>query len=306
MEATVHQLLAFITAVLGLICIIVFLYLIDHAAKMLRPVSLAKRLGEDGLAVIDSLYPDQFADTPSITSSPQSFTAAARTIPRPGKSGIVIAVNTKRLVAEAQKANGVIEFVPRVGDLVGSGEPLFLLHGGAGAIDEHKLRASVVLGTERTIEQDPLFALRILVDIAIKALSKAINDPTTAVLAIDQLHRLLRRAGKRNLGTDQILDDSGQLRVIFHTPNWEDFVGLAFTEIRLCGAESIQIPRRLRAVIVNLKDTVPSQRHPVLCKELELLDRTIARLYVLPEDLQLARIADPQGLGGSSHSADVG
>jgi uncharacterized membrane protein len=125
MEATVHQLLAFITAVLGLICIIVFLYLIDHAAKMLRPVSLAKRLGEDGLAVIDSLYPDQFADTPSITSSPQSFTAAARTIPHPGKSGIVIAVNTKRLVAEAQKANGVIKFVPSVGDLVGSGEPLF-------------------------------------------------------------------------------------------------------------------------------------------------------------------------------------
>ena len=66
--------------------------------------------------------------------------------------------------------------------------------------------------------------------------------------------------------------------MIFHTPNWEDFVGLAFTEIRLCGAESIQIPRRLRAVMVNLKDTVPSQRHPVLCKELELLDRTIARL----------------------------
>jgi Predicted membrane protein len=68
------------------------------------------------------------------------------------------------------------------------------------AIDERKLRASVVLGDERTMEQDPLFGFRILVDIAIKALSKAINDPTTAVLAIDQLHRLLRSAGRRNLG----------------------------------------------------------------------------------------------------------
>jgi uncharacterized membrane protein len=93
-----------------------------------------------------------------------------------------------------------------------------------------KLRASVVLGAERTMEQDPLFAFRILVHIAIKALSKAINDPTTAVLAIDQLHRLLRSAGRRNLRTDQILDRAGNLRVIFRTPNWEDFVHLAFSE----------------------------------------------------------------------------
>jgi uncharacterized membrane protein len=109
---------------------------------------------------------------------------------------------------------------PASGDFVGSGEPLFLLHGGAEAADEQKLRACVVLGAERTMEQDPLFAFRILVDIAIKALSKAINDPTTAVLAIDQLHRLLRSAGTRNLRTDQILDQAGKLRVIFRTPAW--------------------------------------------------------------------------------------
>ena len=86
----------------------------------------------------------------------------------------------------------MIELAPQVGDFVGVGEPLFFLHGGAAAIDEHTLRACIVFGSERTMEQDPLFAFRILVDIAIKALSAAINDPTTAVLAIDQLHRLLR------------------------------------------------------------------------------------------------------------------
>jgi len=206
------------------------------------------------------------------------------------------------LFAEAEKAKGVIEFVPQVGDFVGSGEPLFLLHGGAEAVDERKLRACVVVGAERTIEQDPLFAFRILVDIAIKALSKAINDPTTAVLAIDQLHRLLRSAGTRNLRTDQILDRAGNLRVIFRTPNWEDFVHLAFSEIRFYGAENMQIARRLRAMTVNLTDTLPAQRHSALCKELELLDRAIERLYILPEDLKLARIPDSQGLGGSSHT----
>jgi Predicted membrane protein (DUF2254) len=146
------------------------------------------------------------------------------------------------------------------------------------------------------------FAARILVDIAIKALSKAINDPTTAVLAIDRFNRLLRRAGKRNLGTDQVLSRSGEVRVIFQTPSWEDFVNLAFSEIRFYGAENIQIARRLRAMIANLKDTLPAQRHLALCEQLDLLDRMIEKVYILPEDLKLARIPDPQGLGGSSHS----
>jgi len=301
-ETSVHQLVAFVVGLLGLICIVAFLFLIDYAARLLRPVSLVRRVGEYGLAVMESVYPERSAEAQSIAGSQQSPGPAERTILHRGKSAIVVAVNVGRLFVEAEKAKGMIEFVPQVGDFIGSGEPLFLLHGGADAIDERKLRASVVLGSERTMDQDPLFAFRILVDIAIKALSKAINDPTTAVLAIDQLHRLLRSAGTRNLRTDQILDRAGKLRVIFRTPNWEDFVHLAFSEIRFYGAENMQIARRLRAMIVNLTDVLPGQRHSALCKELELLDRAIERLYVLPEDLKLARIPDSQGLGGSSHS----
>jgi len=303
-ETTVHEIVAFVAGLLGLICIIAFLFLIDYAARMLRPVSLVRRVGQNGLAVMESVYPEESSEAQSIAASRQSPGPVERTILHRGKSAIVVAANVQALVAEAEKAKGVIEFAPQIGDLVGSAEPLFLLHDGADAINERKLRASVVLGDERTMEQDPLFAFRILVDIAIKALSKAINDPTTAVLAIDQLHRLLRSAGRRNLRTDQILDRAGKLRVIFRTPNWEDFVHLAFSEIRFYGAESMQIARRLRAMIVNLRDTLPAQRHSALDKELELLDRTIAKLYVLPEDLKLASIPDLQGLGGSSHSAE--
>src|SRR6516225_10513313 len=303
-ETSVHQFVVFLAGLLGLICIVAFLFLIDYAARMLRPVSLIRRVGEYGLAVMESVYPERSAEAQSRAGSQQSPGPAERTILHRGKSAIVVAVNVETLVAEAEKAKRVIEFAPQVGDFVGSGEPLFMLHGGADAIDDRKLRASVVLGSERTMSQDPLFAFRILVDIGIKALSKAINDPTTAVLAIDQLHRLLRSAGKRNLRTDQILDRAGKLRVIFRTPNWEDFVHLAFSEIRFYGAENIQIARRLRAMIVNLTDTLPAERHSALCKELELLDRAIERLYVLPEDLKLARIPDSQGLGESPHSEE--
>jgi uncharacterized membrane protein len=121
------------------------------------------------------------------------------------------------------------------------------VYGGAATINGSQLRSAVAFGQERTIEQDATFAFRVIVDIASKALSKAINGPTTAVLAIDQLHRLLRSVGWRNLQNNSIYDGKGRLRVIFPTPNWEDFVQLTFREIRIYGTENLQIARRLRA-----------------------------------------------------------
>ena len=217
-----------------------------------------------------------------------------------GTSGIVLAVNLKPLMTEAERSNGVIEFVPQVGDFVAVDEPLFNLYGGARSIDGGTLRASIAFGSERTLDQDPTFAFRIVVDIALRALSPAINDPTTAVLAIDQLHRMLRAVGKRHLRTDEIINKSGQLRVVFRTPNWEDFVHLSFSEIRACGSNNLQIVRRLRAMIDNLTRTLPAHRHAALLQELSLLNREIEKNFVYPEELALARIADVQGLGGHS------
>jgi uncharacterized membrane protein len=295
---TVHQFNTFIAGVLGLVSIAVFLYLIDYAARLLRPVSIVKRVGESGLAVINSLYPE-------LTKYPRSVERSSRpaspdrTVAKVRASGIVLAVDLDGLVAQAKQANGMIEFVPQVGDFVAADEPLFHLYGGAGTIDDRQLRAAVALGSERTIEQDPTFAFRILVDIAIKALSPAINDPTTAVLAIDQLHRLLRKVGLRLVSREQIRDETGELRLIFRTPNWEDFVHLTCTEIRHCGAGSIQIMRRLRSMLENLMQTLPPHRHAELRRQVELLDRTIEENYSFREDRVLAQIPDSQGLGGS-------
>jgi uncharacterized membrane protein len=179
-------------------------------------------------------------------------------------------------------------------------EPLFALYGGAVEVDDRRLRSTVALGPERTLEQDPMFAFRIVVDIALKALSPAINDPTTAVLAIDQVHRMLRAVGKRSLRGEVINDDGGQPRVIFRTPNWEDYVHVACREIRACGADNVQVARRMRAMLANLRATLPAHRRPALDQELDLLDRDVADRFRFPEDLALARIPDSQGFGGSS------
>jgi uncharacterized membrane protein len=300
LETTVPPVIAWISALLGIGSIAAFLYLIDYAARLLRPVSIVWRVGEEGRAVIESVYPDP-AEEPGVSAGPRGkLPSTDRIVAHHDRPGIVLAVNLKALVALAQKASVVIEFLPRVGDFVGTGDPLFRLYGGAGSIDERRLRGAVAFGPERTIEQDSTFAFRIIVDIAIKALSKAINDPTTAVLAIDQLQRLLRIVGNRHLLGEEILDGSGQLRVIFRTPNWQDFVQLTFSEIRLYGAENFQIARRLRAMIENLAQTLPEHRRPALRNELDLLDCALEKLYTLPKDLALARVPDTQGLGGAS------
>ena len=299
-DTKVHQLVLFLAASLGLLSFAAFFYLIDYASRLLRPISILARVGQAGLAVIEKVYPEpsrgaQVADVPRAAPGPPD-----RVIPHRGTSGIVLAANVEALVAAAERCDGTIEFVPQVGDFVAVDEPLFNLYGNASALDDGELRSAVALGSERTMEQDPTFAFRIVIDIALRALSPAINDPTTAVLALDQLHRLLRMVGKRHLRTDEIVDKSGRLRVIFRTPNWEDFVHLAFSETRDCGSGNLQVVRRLRAMLENLVLTLPEHRHPALREELTLLDREIEKRFPYPEVLALARVGDSQGLGGHS------
>ena len=297
---SVDQLIAFVAAVLGIMCFATFFFLIDYALRLLRPISILRFVGSAGLAVVESMYPDLSLGPDTPESKSQRLGEPDRIVSHQGSSEIVLAVNLEALIAEAGQTSGVIVFVPQVGDFVAVDEPLFGLYGGAKKIDEHVLRATVAFGSERTLEQDPTFAFRIIIDIALRALSTAINDPTTAVLAIDQLHRLLRLVGKRHLRTDEILDSAGELCVVFRTPNWEDFVNLAFSEIRACGSNNFQIVRRLRAMLENLIQTLPKHRHPALLDQLSLLDREIKRRFSYPEELALAGVADSQGLGGHS------
>jgi uncharacterized membrane protein len=304
-QDTVPQLVTLVAVLLGIACVTSFLFLIDYAARLLRPVRLVALVSDQGLDVIRSVYPEATGVEAAAGVTTGRLGQPARVVLQRGRSQIVLAVEIESLVQEARRLDGVIEFVPQVGDFVAADEPLFNLYGGATRVDDLMLHQSVAFGTERTMEQDPMFAFRILVDIALKALSPAINDPTTAVLAMDQVHRLLRVVGRRHLHDEGIRDAAGHVRVILRTPNWEDFVHIACNEIRACGAGSIQIARRQRAMLENLIRTLPAQRHAALREQLDLLDRALPDYYKFPEDLALARIPDSQGLGGASSGSRV-
>jgi uncharacterized membrane protein len=298
MEGTVQQFNVFTAGLLGLACLVAFLFLIDYAARLLRPASIVWRVAESGIAVLESVYPNRLIDKGAERPPPIYLGVPLALITHQGSSGTLLAVNQEALVKLAQASGAVIELVPSVGDFVSTDEPLFRIYGAGLTVSEHQLHTAVAVGPERTMEQDPTFAFRILCDIALKGLSKAINDPTTAVLAIDQIHRLLRVAGRRHLQHDLIVDAQGRVLVVVRTPNWGDYVHLAFREIRLHATEHIQIARRLRAMIENLIITLPEVRHPALLAELDLLDRTAQKVYWFEEDLALARVGDSQGLGG--------
>ena len=276
----------------------VFLFLVDYLCKSLRPVVVLRRIARVGGRVIEHVYPARLTELPQRPTDG----AGLPVDPRPRavdsvKDGVIHAYDIDGLHALARRADCVIELVPQVGDYVAVGDPLFRVHGPAPAVADRELLGSVALGQERTFQQDPTFALRIIVDIASKALSPAINDPTTAVLAIDQLHRLLRDAGLRCLDEERVRDASGRLRLVYRTPGWDDFVHLAVTEIRHFGAGSIQVSRRLRAMLENLIQRLPEERAGLLRQELALLQKSAERTFSDPEDRALAGVADPQGVG---------
>ena len=209
-----------------------------------------------------------------------------------------MAFDTLGLFSLGARFDCTIEIVPQVGDFVAFGDPLFRVFGAAADVPAAALQHSIAIGPERTFEQDPALALRVIVDIACKALSPAVNDPTTAVLALDEIHHLLRLLAQRNINDRVLTDAAGKHRLVFHTPDWEDFVNLAVTEIRHYGGESIQVVRRLRAMLENLVQTLPASRAALLRVQLALLRRSAERCFPEPEDQALAAISDPQGVGG--------
>lgn len=153
------------------------------------------------------------------------------------------------------------------------------IHGGKREIDEREMRKAFEMGQERTFEQDPKYAIRLLVDIAIKALSPVVNDPTTAVQALDQIEDLLLRLGRRRLEVGAVRDTGGALRLVLPVPSWEDFIILAFDEIRLYGAKSVQVMRRMKALASDLIAALPMERHAPLRHYQERLGATIARSF---------------------------
>jgi len=253
--------------------------------------------GDQGRHVIKTLYP-QSKPTAAAPGS-DSFRDLPRTqaLIHCGRPRSIQTVHISSLVNLATASGGVIEMVAAIGDTVVESTPLLHVYGAERPIDERRLWQALEIGAERTFDQDPKYALRLLVDIAIKALSPAINDPTTAVQALDQIEDLLLRLGQRHLEIGRYPDGNGRLRLVVPFPTWDDLLRLAFDEICAYGATSVQVMRRMNALVADLARALPEERRATLNYWGARLKATIARSFPDVEERIEASGEDRQGLG---------
>lgn len=251
---------------------------------------------DHGRRVIEQTYPP--LETPAATPDRTMLKGlgAAQTMHYKGSPRSLQALDTRALVDLAAAAGAVIEVKASVGDTLVEGTEMLRVHGGQ-PIDDAALRETFMVGSERTFEQDPKYTIRLVVDIAIKALSPAVNDPTTAVQALDQLEDLLRRLGRRRLEIGAVRGGDGALRVLAPHPAWDDFLSLAFDEIRYYGADSVQVMRRMKALAADLIVALPVERQASLRRHQQRLDATIAKSFADAVEKLEASVEDRQGLG---------
>jgi uncharacterized membrane protein len=287
---------AWVVVGLLLASVVMFISLIQRI-RLLQVNRMLIFTADQGRRVITTMYPSLKSLAKATESDDFHVLPRTQTLIHRGRPRSVQAVDIAALVNLAKVSGGVIEMIAAVGDTVVELTPFLQVFGADRPIDERKLRDGIAIGEERTFEQDPKYAIRLLVDIAIKALSPAINDPTTAVQALDQIEDLLLRLGQRNLEIGTYRDSDGKLRLVVPFPTWDDLIRLAFDEICAYGATSVQVMRRMNALVTDLAQAVPEDRRPTLKYWETRLKATIARSFPDNEERMEATRADRQGLG---------
>jgi uncharacterized membrane protein len=292
-----------LVALMLILSMLLFARLVQRLTD-LQITNVLQLIGDKGRQVIGEMFRD-LDKRPA--NSRKSGSRSAESIRLPpitqtliysGYPRIIAKFNTDALVRQAKQSGAIIEMMSAVGDTVLEGSVLLRVRGAKNKLADEEFLRAIHLGTERTFEQDPKYPIRLLVDIAIKALSPAINDPTTAVQAIDQIEDLLGRLGRHDLDAGFVEDSCGVLRLIVPVPTWEDYLTLSFDEIRQFGASSVQVMRRLRAALLGLAETmtIPARLEAVQ-RYLKHLDLFIERSPLDAEDKAIALQQDRQGLG---------
>ena len=282
-----------------LLSMLLFLRLLSKTTQGLRVAAVVGDVGRDAAKAIDRTYPEPIDDQDGEREETSRPSGLSRTVFYRGRPGIVLSFDIRHLVERARRHDAVIELMPRAGDLVANGFPLFQVYDDPeSAIDDQWLRGTVATGDERAMRHDPAFAFRLLADISAKALSPGVNDPTTSSQAMDQIELLLCRVGGRKL-TSARFDRDGTLRLRYRGPSWEDLLSLAVDETRQYGEKSIQVLRRLRALLVNVHDAVPAFRRPPVDEQISLLGAAAQRAFLDRSDQVLAIASDRQGLGAT-------
>ena len=216
-----------------------------------------------------------------------------------GPPAVLASIDRAALLRLARQTGAFVEVVPPIGQYLAPGAATLRLFGVERESQRRDQRRVLVLARQRTMDQDPAFAMRMFVDIAIRGLSPAVNDPTTAVQSIDRIETLLVDLHGRLPSGGLVLDADGTPRGSFPVPTWHEYFDLALVEIRHYGAGSAQVARRLRALHAHLLDVVDESERGRVELEQRLLDEQLAARFPDPEEREILSRPDRLGLGGA-------
>jgi hypothetical protein len=212
-------------------------------ASALAQVARRGREVIDGLYILDASAGDQ-QDGPGRASTASPAGKPPQEIRWPRASAVLQVIDVPRVLRAAEQANAEVDFKLGSGELVAEGAIVAVATGQTDRELEHVVLNALTAGEERTYEQDPLFAIRVLADIALRALSPAVNDPTTAVQALDAMDGLLRALATRELNVGRIADRDGILRITLVLPTWEDYRYWQLTDLQHLRATRRDTDRR--------------------------------------------------------------
>jgi uncharacterized membrane protein len=250
-----------------LVSVGVFVAYIHHVATAIQVSSILHSIGGETRRLLERELPTGLPRTPVVVR-PRETPVAVLPAPRPG---VLVHLDAVSLAEQARKADVVLGIGLHLGHFVPEGAPLVQVHrGDATRLDDKAVQRCVGLSRERTMQSDVAFGFRQLADIAARALSPGVNDPTTAVQALDEVHDLLRRLATRYLPTGAVADREGQIRLYLPPALLEDYLALALDESEQYGADSLQVQQRIDRMLADL-------RAAALPEHQQALDERLAR-----------------------------
>jgi uncharacterized membrane protein len=275
-DGFVPRLAVTMTFVLVLLSVGLFIRYVTHIANMIRLASIVDSIGREARAALArSAFSEPVAHEPLL--GPARRTVGA---PRPG---VLVAVNAAAIVREGCAGDCQFVLLPRVGDYLPEGAPLLRVHG-PGDVDDDRMVELVSFDLERTLEQDLAFAFRQLVDIAQRALSPGVNDPTTAVQAIDVEHDLLRRLASRPPESGCHADPEGTVRLVVPVLGFGDYLDLAIGQIWPYAVDKVQVPERVRALLEDLARVARPEYRSVIGRWADAVECRLQRARDEPLD----------------------
>jgi uncharacterized membrane protein len=268
-----------------------FVAYLHGVVRLMRVQYLLEAIAAESRRAIEENFPPAPA---YLDAEPPPPDPAPRRLCYTGKAGVVSATDLYGLAEQCRQQDCWLELTVGVGEYLAHGTPVALVHGGnLGARDVTRF---FLIRGERTFVQDPAFGFRQLVDVAIRALSPAVNDPTTGVQAIDRLSDLLAITGNRPDPTGLRVDSAGTVRVKRKLRNFEALLVLSLTEVIRYGADAPQVVRRLHGMLDELQATLPAERHAAIARQRSLLEAAVSAALPAPFG-PVASIADREGLG---------